>query len=67
MNAENFVVNFCRDRKEIKKVHKLGPDKCAAVLSYTFSLEAIGLSYLSRLVIASKQSKPTRVSQLQED
>ena len=67
MNAENFVVNFCRDRKEIEKVHKLGPDKCAAVLAYTFSLEPVGLSYLSRLVVASKQGEPTWISQFQED
>ena len=66
MHAENFVIDLCGNRKEIKKIHELCPDECTPVLADAFSLKTVGLSHLARLVVTTQKRKPPRVSQFEK-
>lgn len=56
MNTKNAVVYNSSQRQVIEYVSAVSPNVQRAVLSKTFIIESINLSYLSAFVVASDES-----------
>jgi len=67
MQAENLVFNNCGKRKEIKKISVVFPNIGISVLSEALVIEAIDLSNLSGLMVASKDGNPVLEPDLEGD
>ena len=65
MNAENFVINNCGQRKVVEDLSAVAPDVDRTVLAKAFIIEAINLGNLTGLVVTANQRDSLRVADLQ--
>ena len=61
MYTEDLVVDCCRNRKIIKEVCELLPDRGGSVLPLALGKEPVDLGVLSALMVASEQGHAPRV------
>lgn len=67
MKTENLVIHHCRQWEVIEDVCEHSPDFRIPILPLTLVVEAIHLSDLPHLVIASQDSYPVRESHFRSD
>ena len=67
VKTEDLVINEGGKRKVVEEVGKVFPHVCVAILAQAFVVEAVDLSDLARLVIATKNGDARGIADLQGD
>ena len=66
VNIEHFTIDYGCNRQVVEEVSELLPNHWTAELALAFNVEAVNLSDLTSLMVASKKSEPFGMPQLQE-
>ena len=67
VHAKYLVVDDDREGEEVEHVGEVVPDVGVAVLAVALGVEAVGLRYASRLVVASDEVHAGRVAEFKAD
>lgn len=67
VNTQNLTIHDCPEGKEVEEIHELAPNVGRSVLFEDFVEEAVGLRYLSTLVISPEQCNLGRVADFQKE
>ena len=62
MEAEDLILNYCGERKEVEQVCKVLPHICVGVLADALIVESVNLCDLARLVVSAQDSDPVWVA-----
>ena len=66
MDVENFTIDYGCNRQVVEEVSELLPNHRTAELALAFNVEAVDLSDLTSLMVASEKGEPFGMPQLQE-